>query len=127
MSLPSPLQAGDKVLTTVSVGAVADVLYLPVPAPGRVKLFQGVLGAALGTANETFTLAYAPPASVTFTNVTGGAFTIATASSAAANVGSAVVGPSSSAYVQDGGSFRITPSGGGSGALPMNFAIVIGN
>lgn len=127
MSAPLPISGTDKVLTVLQAGAVATVVYIPLPMPGRVKLFQGVLGAALGTADEVFTLAYAPPGSVTYTNITQGAFTIATASSAAGNVATAYVGPSASAYVVDGGSLRITPSGGGSAAVPMVFNIVIGS
>jgi hypothetical protein len=126
MASPIPLSAGDKILTVVSPTTLATAQYIPVPMPGRIKLFQGVLGAALSTADETFTLAYAPPGSTTYTNVTNGAFTIATASSAAGNVGSTYVAPSTTAYIVDGGSLRITPSGGGGGAVPMTFIIIIG-
>lgn len=125
MSLPSPLQSGDSIISTIYT-TLATVLYLPVPRPGRVKRFDVAIGAALTTADETWTLAYAPPASVTYTNVTGGAVTIATAASAAGNSGSAAVAPSTSAYVQDGGTFRITPSGGGGGAVPIAFSLVVG-
>lgn len=127
MTAPIPVSATDKTLTVLQAGAVATVVYIPLPFPGRIKQFQGVLGAALGTADETFTLAYAPPGSVTYTNVTNGAFTIPTAASAAGNVGVAYVGPSTSAYVADQGTLRITPSGGGSAAVPMVFNIVIGS
>jgi hypothetical protein len=127
MTAPLPLAVGDKVISTSSSSALATVLYFPVPAPGRIKDFQICLGAALATANETFTLAYAPPGSATFTNVTSGAFTIATAASAAGNVGRVTLAPSTTAYVQDGGCLSITPSGGGSGAVPLGITIVIGN
>lgn len=127
MSGPLPISGTDKVISFVSSQAVATVIYLPVPAPGRIKDFQVVLGAALGTADETFTLAYAPPGSVTYTSITGGALTIATASSAAGNVGRATLAPSTTAYVTDGGSLRITPSGGGSAAVPLGITIVLGN
>lgn len=125
MSLSSPLSAGDKVLCAVSA-AIGNTIYLGVPGPGRIKLFQVVAGAATGTADETFTLAYAPPASATYTNVTGGTALLATASSAAGDLVSAAIAPSTSAYVQDGGKLRITPSGGGSGAAPLSFNIVVG-
>jgi hypothetical protein len=85
------------------------------------------LGAALTTADETFTLAYAPPGSVTYTNITGGAVTIANSGSAAGNVGRATLAPSATAYVTDGGSLRVTPSGGGGGAVPIHVAITIGS
>ena len=127
MTAPLPISGTDHTYTILNAAAVGTTLYIPIYAPGRVKLFQGVLGAALTTADETFTLAYAPPASTTYTNVTSGAFTIVTAASAAGNVGTTYVGPSSTAYVQDGGSFRITPSGGGGAAVPMVFNIVVGN
>lgn len=125
MSLPSPISATDNIISSIYT-TLATVLYIPVPCPGRIKLFQVAIGAALGTADETWTLAYAPPASTTFTNVTGAAPLVATASSAAGNVTTAAVAPSTSAYVQDGGCLRITPSGGGSGAVPVAFQIVIG-
>lgn len=127
MTAPLTLALGDKVISALSSSAIATVLYLPVPGPGRIKDFQVCLGAALSTADETFTLAYAPPGSTTYTNVTAGAFTIATAASAAGNVGRVTLAPSSTAYVQDGGTLRITPSGGGGGAVPIGVTIVIGN
>lgn len=126
MASPLPLAIGDKVMSTVSSSAVGTTLYLPVPAPGRVKDFQVCLGAALTTADETFTLAYAPPGSTTYTNVTGAAVTIPTASSAAGNVGRVTLAPSVTAAIIDGGTFRITPSGGGGGAVPLGISLTIG-
>lgn len=125
MTSPLPLAIGDRIISTIGT-TLATVLYLPVPAPGRIKDFQVVLGAALTTADETWTLAYAPPGSTTYTNVANGTVTIATASSAAGNVGRVILNPTSTAQVQDGGSIRITPSGGGGGAVPVGITIVIG-
>lgn len=125
MAAPLPLAASDKIVNTIGT-TLATVLYLPVSGPGRIKDFQVSLGAALTTANETWTLAYAPPGSTTFTNVTDGTVTIATASSAAGNVGRVTLGPTATAYVTDGGCIRITPSGGGGGAVPVGISIVIG-
>lgn len=126
MATPSPLAIGDKVIS-VSSATLATVLYIPVSGPGRVKDFQVSLGAALATANETWTLAYADPGSTTFTNITGGVVTIAFTGSAAGNVGRAQLTPGITNAVTDGGCIRITPSGGGSGAVPVGFALVIGN
>lgn len=126
MATPLPIQDGDFILSALSSQAVATVLYLPIPGPGRVKDFAITTGTALGTADETFTLAYAPPGSVTYVNITGAAFTIATAASAAGNVGRITLAPSTTAYVTDGGTLRITPSGGGSAAVPLGIAITIG-
>ena len=45
MSLPSPLQGTDNILNAVSA-AIGNTIYLPVPCPGRVKLFQACAGAS---------------------------------------------------------------------------------
>ena len=124
MASPIPLQMGDKVISVVNA-VLATTIYLPIPTSGRVKDFQVALGAALTTADETWTLAYAPPSSTTYTNITGGAVTIATASSAAGNVGRVAIN-AANGYVTDGGTLRITPSGGGGGAVPLGISIVIG-
>ena len=127
MAAPLPTQMGDKLITSLSSSAVGTTLYIPISTPGKVKDFAISLGAALTTADETFTLAYAPPGSTTYTNITGATFTIANASSAAGNVGRVTLAPSATAYVTDGGTLRITPSGGGGGAVPLGISIVIGN
>jgi len=126
MATPLPLAIGDKLVNVIG-DALATVIYIPVSGPGRIKDFQVALGAALATANETWTLAYAAPGSTTFTNITGGTVTIAFTGSAAGNVGRAQLTPGITNAVTDGGCIRITPSGGGSGAVPVGFALVIGN
>lgn len=126
MTLPTAQPGTDKVLTYTQ--AVIDTTYyLPVPVTGRIKEFSGVLGAALTGADETYTLSYAPPGSVTYTAVTSGAFTFANSGSAAGNVASASIGPSTTAYVTKGGSLKVVPTGGGGGAVPIGMAIRIGN
>lgn len=127
MALPSPISAGDIALAATSTAAVATVFYMPVICPGRIKDFHISHDAALTTADETYTLAYAPPGSATYVNVTGGTVTIATSGAAAGDRGRAQIAPSITAYVTDGGSLRITPSGGGGGAVPVRAIVVIGN
>lgn len=126
MTLPSPTQASDMALTYVSSSAVATVLYIPVLKPGRVKDFHVTVGAALTTANETFQLAYAPPGSTTFTNIANGVLTQLTSGSAAGTTVRVQIPPSTDAYVQDGGTLRITPAGGGAGAVPLGVGVVVG-
>lgn len=126
MAIPTTQSAGDK-LITYTQAVIDTVYYLPVPVTGRIKEFSGVLGAALTGADETYTLAYAPPDSTTYVNITGAAFTFANSGSAAGNVQAAAVAPSTTAYVAKGGSLRVTPSGGGGGAVPIGMAIRVGN
>lgn len=127
MPLPTTISATDEIYSTVSSSAVGTTLYLPVVASGRVKRFSLVLGAALATANQTFTLAYAPPGSTTYTDIAGAAFTVAFSGSAAGNVASVDVNPSTTNGLYSGGSLRITSTGGGSGAVPIGITLVIGN
>jgi hypothetical protein len=126
MALPNPISAADVPHVATSTAAVATVFYMPVVCPGRIKDFHISHDAALGTADETYTLAYAPPGSATYTNVTGGTVLIATSGAAAGDRARAAIAPSTSAYVQDGGSLRITPSGGGSAAVPVRAVVMIG-
>lgn len=127
MPLPNPIPASDVPHHATSTAAVATVFYMPVMRPGRIKAFFISHDAALTTADETYTLAYAPPGSSTYVNVTGGTITIATSGAAAGDRGRAQIAPSTTAYVQDGGSLRITPSGGGGGAVPVRATVMIGS
>jgi hypothetical protein len=129
MPLPIPVQDGDMPHTIYSAAAIATVLYLPVMRPGRVKDFHVTVNAALGTANQTFQLAYAQPTTGTpsFVDVTGALVTQLTSGSAAGMNVRTQVGVSTSAYVQDGGTFRITPAGGGSAGTPVVATVVVGN
>lgn len=127
MTLPQPTQAGDMPHMILSAAAVATVLYLPVMRPGRIKDLQVCVGAALGTADETFTFAYAPPGSTTFVNISGGTVLQATSGSAAGTTVRQQVAPSNTSYVQDGGTIRITPSGGGSAGVPLVVGVNIGS
>jgi len=127
MTAPLPLSAGDKVYSVLNAATVdSTTLYIPIASPGRIKMIQGVVGAAVATANETFTLAYAPPASTTYTNVSGGTMVFNTSGSAAGKSVTTYIGPTATAYVADTGTLRITPSGGGTGAVAMVFNVVIG-
>lgn len=129
MALPNPISAGDIPHMILSSSAIATVLYMPVLRPGRIKDFHVTVGAALGTADEVFTLAYAPPGvgTPTFVNVTNGTLTQLTAASAAGITVRQQLAPSSSCYVQDGGTLRITPSGGGSAGVPLTACVTVGD
>jgi hypothetical protein len=126
MTLPSPTQIGDMPHSVASAAAIATVLYMPVLKPGRVKDFHVTVGAAVTTANEAFQLAYAPPGSTTFTDVSGCLVTQLTAGSAAGVNVRQQMAPTATAYVQDGGTFRITPAGGGAGGAPLVATVVVG-
>jgi hypothetical protein len=126
MALPNPISAADVPHTATSTAAIATVFFIPVVCPGRIKDFFIGVDAAVGTADEVFTLAYAPPGSATYTNVTGAVVTIATSGGAAGDRSRAQVAPSTSAYVQDGGMLRVTPSGGGSAGVPLRATVMIG-
>lgn len=125
MGLPSPINAADVILSGIST-TVGTTIYFPVPCPGRIKDFAVVLGSALTTADETFTVSYAPPGSHTYTAVTGCAVTIPTASSAAGDTARAQLAPSTSAYVTDGGTIKIVPSGGGGAGTAVGYYLSIG-
>ena len=127
MALPQPVQAGDMPHTILSAAAIATVLYMPVLRPGRVKDFHITVGAAVTTADETFTLAYAPPGSTTFTNVTDAVVVQPVAASAAGTTIRSKTTIGTTTYVQDGGTFRITPSGGGAGGAPLVAAVIVGS
>lgn len=126
MPLSSPIQVGDLPHTITSAAALATVLYLPVVRPGRIKDFHVTVGAALTGANQTFQLAYAPPGSSTYVDVTNGIVTQLTAGSAAGVTVRQQLAVTQTANVQDGGSIRVTPAGGGAGAVPLTIAVVIG-
>lgn len=126
MTLPTTSQAGDKVLT-ITHAAINTTYYIPVPVSGRINEFSAVLGAALTGADETYTLSYAPPGSVTYTAVVSGALVFANSASAAGNVVSVTPSIGTTAYVTAGGSLKIVPSGGGGGAVPIVSTIRIGN
>jgi hypothetical protein len=129
MPLPSPVQDGDMPHTILSAAAIATVLYMPVLRPGRIKDFHVTVGAALATANQLFTLAYAQPTTGTpaFVDVVNGTLTQLTSGSAAGMTVRQQLSVTPTAYVQDGGTLRITPSGGGSAGVPLVVSVVIGN
>lgn len=126
MSLPNPVNQADMLHMITSAAAIATVLYMPVVKPGRVKDLHVVVGAALATADETFTFAYAPPGSTTFVNIVNGTVVQPTSGSAAgANVRQQLA-VTPTAYVQDGGTIRVTPSGGGSAGVPLTIGVTVG-
>lgn len=126
MPTPQPVNAADMPHTILSAAAIATVLYLPVMRPGRVKDFFVTVGAAVTTADETFTLAYAPPGSTTFVNVADAVIVQPTSGSAAGTTVRQKTTIGTTVYVQDGGTFRITPSGGGGGGAPLVAGVIVG-
>lgn len=126
MTSPLPISIGDRIMIRDSDTAIGTVVYIPLNMPGKVKDFSVAAGAAVTTATETFQLAYAPPGSTTFTNITQGAVSLTTAA-VAGTVARNTFPYDSTAYVQDGGCLRITPSGGAGGGAPLTFAVTVGN
>lgn len=127
MSIPGNQPLGDVHHIRTQASAIATVFYLPVLKTGRVKKFVITVDAAVTTADETFTLSYQAPGTSGFVAVTSGVVVQPTASSAAGATIEAAVGPSTTAYVRSGGTFKITPSGGGGGGVPLTAAVTVGN
>jgi|Laugrefa1bdmlbdn_1035148.scaffolds.fasta_scaffold71525_1 hypothetical protein len=125
MPLSNPISFGDLVTTALSSSAIGTVLYFPVLRPGRVKDFHVTLGTALATANRTFQLAYAQPGSTTFVDITDALITHVPA--AAGTTLRQQLGASTVAYVQDGGTIRLTPAGTGTGAIPLGIGFTVGS
>lgn len=127
MPLPNPISVGDVPHQILSSAAIATTLYMPVIRPGRVKDFFITTAAAVATANQTFTLAYAEPGSSTFTNVTNGVIVHPTSGAAAGRTIRQQVTPGDTTYVADGGTFRISSAGGGSAGVPLIACVVVGS
>lgn len=127
MALPNPVSVGDVSHQVLSSQAIATTIYIPVMRPGRVKDFFVTTGVALTTADETFTLAYAPPGSSTFTNVTNAVVVQPLSGAAAGRTIRQQVAPTPTGDVQDGGTFRITPSGGAAAGVHIVYNVVVGS
>lgn len=124
MALPSPISAGDRVYTTTLANlTAATVQYVPVTQPGRLKRMAVVPTVVTATGPGTVQAAYAPPGSSTFTNIVSGLVTVPSGTAAGLTT-QADMTPSSDAYVQDGGTIRLTvggtATGGGVPAVAFN-------
>lgn len=122
MPAPLPVQASADVLTTVMTTAGNGADYIALSRPGTVLRVDITNAAAIATANLTLTMAYAPPGSTTFTDLGSGAVTIANATVA----GTTTTITPTPTYVQDGGSLRITRSGGATGGANLNVSVLLG-
>jgi hypothetical protein len=121
MSTPSPINAADRVYNAQLANiTAATVTYIPIANPGRVKRFGMVPTVVTATGSATAQLAYAPPGSSTYTNIASGLLTIPSGNAAGLTVMTDLT-PSSDAYVQDGGTLRITMGGTATGGgTPMS-------
>lgn len=124
MPLPRPIQAsGDIINVSLPNATAATVMYIPLGRPGRLTRMLVTPTAATATGNATFQLAYAPPGSTTFTDITNALVTVASGA-LAGSVANADIGPSTTAFVQDGGCLRITVGGTATGGGTPQVAIV---
>lgn len=127
MALPMPITAGDNIYQAQLPNlTAATVMYIPMTRPGRVKRIAAVPTVVNATGNGTIQAAYAPPGSSTFTDITNALVTITT-TQAAGLTSVAEVGPSTTAYVQDGGTIRLTvggtATGGGTPVVSVNVGV----
>lgn len=126
MSLPSPIQASDKVYSSSLANiTAATVNYVPVINPGRVKRMSVAPTVVTATGPATVQLAYAPPGSSTFVNIASGLVTIPSATAAGVSTQQDLT-PSSDAYVQDGGTLRITAGGTATGGGVPQVSLSVG-
>lgn len=122
MPAPMPLQSGDNIIQTVMTTAADGADYIPLSRPGFIKRLDISNAAAVATANLTVTMAYAPPGSTTYTNITNGAMVIPNATVA----GTTTTMFCSPTGVSDGGTIRFTRSGGATGGANLTVSIVVG-
>ena len=92
-------------------------VYIPVPDGGKVIKIATILNGAIGTANAVLT------AKINGTAVTGGVVTIATASSAAGDLDSAV--PTAANEVAEDGLLEIETNGASTNTIVVNGMITI--
>lgn len=125
MPLSTPISVGDIVLQFPIANVTSGTTYhVPIPAPGRVKDMAVTVNAATTTGAATFTLAYAPPGTTTFTNITNAVVTL-NSGTAAGGVGRVAI-PSLTGGIQDGGTLRITVGGTATGGGTPNAYVTIG-
>lgn len=126
MPIPRPIEASDQVARAQLPNlTAATVLYVPVTGAGRVKSFLGTVTVATATGTGTIQLAYAPPSSTTFTNITDALLSFPSGSAAGTTL-RADVNNVTNAFVQDGGTFRFTVGGTATGGGTPNLSVVVG-
>ena len=126
MPLPSSLSASDKAYNAQMANiTAATVNYVPIVNPGRLKRIAACPTAVTATGSATFQVAYAPPGSSTFANITNALITMPAATAAGVSIQQDVQGNDS--YVQDGGTLRITMGGTATGGGTPQVALVVGS
>lgn len=111
--------AANEFLLNVDIADLsADADYYVVsPYPAKIKTLYSAIDGAVSTADVTIT------PSIGGNAVTGGAITIATASSAAGDVDSA--SPTAANTVAAGGVIKLAVAGGGSGGSPRGHVVLV--
>jgi len=97
--------------------STAGSVYVVAPDAGKIIKIYSVLGGAIATADAAITT------EINGVAVTGGAITIATASSAAGDVDSAE--PTAANSVEEGGVIEIITDGASTNTIPVEFTIII--
>lgn len=97
--------------------STAGSVFVVAPDSGKIIKINSVLGGAIATANAAITT------EINGVAVTGGAITIATASSAAGDVDSAE--PTAANSVEEGGVIEIITDGASTNTIPVEFTIII--
>jgi hypothetical protein len=97
--------------------STAGSVFVVAPDSGKIIKINSVLGGAIATANAAITT------EIDGVAVTGGAITIATASSAAGDVDSAE--PTAANSVEEGGVIEIITDGASTNTIPVEFTIII--
>jgi len=126
MALPMPTSMGDNMYNVALPNlTAASVAYIPITRTGRIKRFAEAHSVVTATGNATLQLAYAPPGSSTSPSVATGLLTIPSGT-AAGLCTTTDLGPSTDAYVQDGGTLRITVGGTATGGGVPQATINVG-
>jgi len=126
MAIPMPTSMGNNMFQIALPNlTAATVNYVSITRTGRVKRVAAVPSVVTATGSGTIQLAYAPPGSSTFVDVTNALVTIPSGTAAGVTI-SAEVGPSTTAYVQDGGTIRATVGGTATGGGTPNVSINVG-
>lgn len=126
MAVPVKPSSTDRVITMTST-TLGTTEYIPCVFSGWLKNFTVMVSAAVGTADETFTLSYQGPGVSGYTAITNAAPVIATAGGAVGDQQSVDLSKNSTTAVLKGGTFKVVPTGGGSAGAPLCYALTIGD